>query len=80
MLFVSKAGNQLLWVMNVDTVETPFKNKRGRYGRRVIDTRRWRIEGGSWSPLMLQNYANDVGIDLVGFRRLEQQYLDRRAA
>jgi len=48
--------------------------------RRVVDSRRLRISGGAWSPLMLQNYANAVGLNLVGIKRFEQLYDESRAA
>jgi hypothetical protein len=76
-LFISRSGNQLLWVLNVLQIETTRPNRSGRYDRRVIDTRRWRIEGGQWNPALLQNYANEVGLDLVGFRRYEESYFNR---
>ncbi len=80
-LFISKSGNQLVWILNMSEVDAPRPNKRGRTNRRMIDSRKWRIEGGtSWSPMMLQNYAQDVGLDLVGFKRFEDLYDERRAA
>ena len=78
-LFISKSGNQLVWVLNVDQIETAFANKRGNFERRIVDTRRWRIEGGTWNPHLLQNYANDCGLDLVGFKRFEDRYYESRA-
>ena len=77
-LFVSRSGDQLLWVLNVSQVEVSRPNRLGQYQRRIIDTRRWRIEGGTWNPMMLQNYANEVDLDLVGFRRYEDQYLSHK--
>ena len=66
-------------MLNVDEIETENKNKRGEFVRKVYDSRRWRIQGGSWHPTMLADYAHDAGIDLVGFRSLKQQFDDRRA-
>ncbi len=80
LLFISRSGNQLVWVLNVGEIETKNKNRRGHFGRRMIDTRRWRIEGGCWNPAMLQNYANEVGLELVGFRRFEAKYADARTS
>lgn len=73
-LMVSKSGDQLVWVLNVGGV--------GKNGDRrdVVDTRRWRLRRGSWSPHMLENYANSIGISLVGFKRLETSYADAREA
>ncbi len=80
-LFVSRGGNQLVWVLNVSSVEATHADKRGYLDRRMIDSRRWRIEGGtSWNPMMLQNYANEVGLELIGFKRFETVYEERRAA
>lgn len=79
-LFVSKSGNQLIWLLNVDDVEVPRANRSGSFERKIYDSRRWRIDGGVWNPDMLQNYAHAVGIDLVGFRRLEQTFAEHRAA
>ncbi len=71
-LFISKSGNQLMWVLNV----IEFDNERGRTIE-IFDTRRWRILRSTWDPYMLQNYANEVGIHLVGFRRFEEVYSKR---
>lgn len=70
-LMVSKSGNQLIWILNLAEVESA-----SGVTRTVIDSRRWRLDGGSWSPQMLENYANAVGISLVGFKRLEDAYLE----
>ena len=78
-LFVSRSGNQLVWVLNVGELDTDYPNQRGSYCRRIVDTRRWRIEGGSWNPHLLQDYANDSGLDLVGFKRFEQSWAESRA-
>ena len=65
-LFVSKSGNQLIWILNVADAES---------GRQIVDSRRWRITGSqSWNPMMLQNYAEKVGIHLVGLKRFEELY------
>lgn len=74
LLFISKSGNQLVWVLNIGEVEVGRANKRGELGRRMIDSRKWRIEGsGKWHKDMIQNYANEVGLDIVGMRRLEEK-------
>ena len=73
-LFISKSGNQLLWILNSKEIETKHKNQKGSFKRKMIDTRRWRIAGGAWNYRMIQNYANEVGLEIVGFKRLEEQY------
>jgi hypothetical protein len=72
-LMVSKSGNQLIWVLNVGSV--------GKNGdqRDIVDTRRWRLRRGSWNPHLLENYANAVGLSLVGFKRFEEIYAESRA-
>jgi len=66
-LFVSKSRNQLIWVLNI------FEDE-----KIIVDSRRWRIFGGTWEPLMLQNYAESAGLHLVGLRRFEEIYAAHR--
>jgi hypothetical protein len=41
----------------------------------IVHSRRLRItSGGSWNPLMLNNYAEEVGISLIGLKRFEDYY------
>ena len=71
-LLVSKMNNQVVFVMrNPREVEA---------GKKVLDTRRLRLDRGTWNPHMLQNYANEVGLHLVGFKRFEQIYDEWREA
>lgn len=72
-LLVSKSGNQLVWIFNVGEVEG-----KGGYMRPLVDTRRWRLLSGTWSHKMLENYANEVGFSLAGFKRLETEFLEAR--
>jgi len=78
-LFIAKTGNQVLFVFRDPTIE--FDGE--KTARRVIDSRRLRLDGGTWSPYMLQNYAESVGLHLVGIKRFEQVHdemlLARRA-
>jgi hypothetical protein len=71
-LFISKGGEQLLWILNVK--ELPGVGKT----RQVIDSRKWRIDGGAWNPMMLKNYAKLVGLDLVGLKSFEETYEEER--
>ena len=76
-LFVSKKGDQLVWIMNVGEYE--FENGR-LLTRNIIDSRRWRItSGGTWNPMMLADYAEEVGIDLVGIKKFADLYIESRS-
>lgn len=74
-LFVSQTGNQLLFVLGEHTIEsrpdTRFAQK-----RTLIDWRGWRIEGGTFEPRMLENYANNVGLTL-GRKTFEEFWAER---
>lgn len=74
-LFLSRMGNQVIFVF-----QDPVVNFGEGTPRRVLDSRRLRIEGGTWNPYMLQNYANQVGLHLVGIKRFEQIHDELRAA
>ena len=72
-LFVSKSGNQLVWLLNQQSID-------GKMGTaEVTDSRRWRLTGGTWSPMMVANYAKEVGIELIGIKTFEQRYNESRA-
>ena len=71
-LFVSGSREQLLFVQRVSEIDG------ARVRGKVLDTRRWRIAGGTWSPDMLQNYANEVGLHFEGIKRFEELYAERR--
>ncbi|MCK5617304.1 hypothetical protein KAR91_86370 [Candidatus Pacearchaeota archaeon] len=63
-LFISNTGNQLIWMLNVAN---------GPLGHRIVDSRRWRFTGtSSWNPLMLANYAEEVGIELIGIKKFQE--------
>ena len=67
-LFVSKSGNQLVWLLNQQDINGKVKTVE------VTDSRRWRLTGGTWNPLMVANYAKEVGIELIGIKTFEQHY------
>lgn len=70
-LFLSKKKDQLLWILHVDS---PFY-KKGRVEQlKFYDSRRWRIVGSTWNPMMLADYAALVNVELVGFRKFEEMY------
>lgn len=68
-LFVSRAGNQLLWILHYEPEIIVIKTKRRR-----IESMKFRVSGGYWNPLMLANYAADIGIELEGIKRFEDAY------
>jgi len=74
-LFISKQGNQVIFVFR-DPLNFDVSGKI----RNVTDSRRLRLESGTWSPYMLQNYAEAVGLHLVGIKRFEQVHAEMRAA
>jgi len=68
LMFVSKSGNQILFILNFGELDTYTG-----YIRRFIDTRRWRLcGGGRWNPLMIKNYGLEVGIDFVNLRKYDE--------
>jgi hypothetical protein len=75
-LFLSKQGNQLIFVFRSPV---SFDAPSGKSWE-VIDSRRLRLTGGTWSPYMLQNYANEVGLHLVGIKRFEQVHDEMQRA
>jgi hypothetical protein len=74
-LFVSRSGNQLCWIMHYETGVLVQKTYRAR-----IQTLRMRVSGGYWNPLMLANYAKQVGIELIGIKLFEETYRRQREA
>jgi hypothetical protein len=61
-LFVSRKGDQLVFVHGPGFVSSP------RGVRRVFHSEKLRLESGRWNPMMLADYARQVGISLVGAR------------
>ena len=74
-LLISTTGNQLVWILKYEADVTVFQTERRR-----IESLRFRISGGYWNPLMLANYAEEVGIDLVGIKRFEEAFAEMREA
>lgn len=78
-LFISRSENQIVWIYNVSTME-PFTTRKATQSKRIIDSRRWRIEGASrWNFYMLAEYANMVGLHLIGIPTL-REYFERKKA
>jgi hypothetical protein len=73
-LFVSKRGNQLVWILNYEPGVLVQKTERKR-----IESLRMRVSGGYWNPLMLANYALAVGIELEGIKRFEEAFAARKS-
>ena len=63
-LFFSKTGNQCLFMFRDPIVS--FDDVE----------RRVRLDGATWSPYMLQNYAHLVGLHLIGLKRFEQVHAE----
>ena len=62
---VSKTGNQIVFVY------APKSHEK----KTVFQSARLRIQGSSgWNPLMLANYAEAAGINLVGLKKFEEYY------
>lgn len=71
---VSGNGKQIVFCYAHDQVS--YKDYRGNLKKTgVVQSVRYRLTGsGSWSPTMLANYAEAVGIELVGIKKFEQYY------
>lgn len=67
-LFLSRTQNQMVFIHGFDTI--------GNYpkGKRVLWSERLRLDRGTWNPLMLVNYAELVGLHLVGLKCFEEFY------
>ena len=61
-LLVSKMGNQLVFLHGFDMINAT----------QVLRSTRLRIDGGArWNPLMLVNYARQVGLVITGLQAYE---------
>ena len=78
-LLISKTGNLMQFV--TPTVEFDTVNTADREVRVTIQaSERFKIRGGTWSPLMLANYAEQVGYRIVGIKRFEWYFKEYRDA
>ncbi len=78
-LLISKGGNLMQFV----TPETEFDtvNTADREVHVTIQaSERFKIRGGTWSPLMLANYAEQAGYRVVGIKRFEWYFKEYRDA
>ncbi len=73
-LFISKKGDQLRFVFRPEGF---LDLSKGGSSHTILQSRLYRIlYGGTWSPLMLKNYAQKVGLDLEGLKSFEEHYSD----
>jgi hypothetical protein len=70
-LFLSRSRDQLIFVHGFSQVE-------GGTGKSVFirSVRLRMVRGASWNPLMVVNYAKQVGIQLKGLKTFEEHYKD----
>lgn len=67
-LFLSKSKDQMVFVHGFSALKVSDAI------RRVLWSERLRLDRGTWNPLMLVNYAERVGLGLVGLKRFEDFY------
>jgi hypothetical protein len=73
-LFLSRGLDQVIFVFKEAAVMT---NEDAIHT--VLDSRRLRLLGGTWHPYMLQDYAKQVGLHLIGIKGFSQIFEERRA-
>src|SRR5574341_1444635 len=64
-LLVSGRGDQLIFVYGYGAVDDDHV---------ALRSERLRLTSGSWNPLMLANYAAEVGLHLDGIKKFEDYY------
>ena len=72
-LLVSKSGKQFVFVepyVEYDSTVTGGEVS-------ILPSQRGRIRGGSWSPIMLSEYAREVGLTIEGIKRFEWYFRER---
>jgi hypothetical protein len=77
----SQSKNQIVFMYRtteLDFSQRPSEDDTG-FGRRkgkatVYNSKRLRLSRSTWDVMMLQNYANEVGIELDGLKRFEDIY------
>ena len=73
--FVSSMGNQVLFVYKRIKVGIVLNHRTGKTRARELGSSfRLRLNAGTFNPEMLQNYADEVGLELVGIKRFEERY------
>ena len=79
-LFISGSGKILRFVYGFTEQEVVSGGRRYTGEQtQILETSVYRIIGGGrWSPLMLKNYADECGLELVGLKRFEEHYSNSR--
>lgn len=72
-VMVSLSKTQLVFAYRTKEIDVSQYGAR-RGAAKVYHTERLRLDRSTFNPQMIQNYANEVGIMLEGFRRLEEQW------
>lgn len=67
-LLISHGGNQLIFVYGFANLQNGYS------GRQVLRSERYRLLRGTWEPMMLADYAEQVGIKLEGIKKFEEHY------
>ena len=68
---IASSGNQIVFIYNPDRVTDDDSEDE----RPVLHSERLRLTGGGrWNPMMLGNYAAQVGIQLEGIRLFQQHF------
>ena len=63
-LFISRTGTQMKFVWNWDRLEVLKEG--AMMPVKILTSANYRIEGGTWDPLMLGEYAHFAGVGLDG--------------
>lgn len=69
--FISQSHDQVVFVWKPAPVDLGKHRGKAREGL-VVRSQRLRLTPYVWEPLMLQNYANKMGIKLDGIKRFEE--------
>jgi hypothetical protein len=72
-MLVSKSWNQIIFVWRPEEITGPIRTCS------VLSSRRLRLRGGTWNPIMLADYASNVGLVLQGLKLFEQTYREGRS-
>jgi len=67
--FVSRSFNQVCFVFKPRVPPTAHSG-----GAQIIQSARVRITRGTWSPMMFQEYAAEVGLSLVGLPGFQESF------
>lgn len=79
-VLVSLQGNQLIFVAGFHVIEYAARPGVKKRQVHVLRSTRLRLPGGTrWNPLMLADYAKQVGIELKGLEMYEE-YIKKKLA